>query len=154
MGDPAEAAKKLIEFCQAEVVPIQGADEFFEDLPERLHALDAFDRPHPVSTKVAVTLTQRYLSEPKYRIQLDDLLMGQADKIAVELTSDRFPVSGSFVDDDYAQRTLAYDALSEIAIHIIATGCFWDEDREHMSTWLRSITRTCDLSKSLPIKML
>ena len=144
LGEPSEVGKRLAELCQAEVIPIQGADEFFEDLAERLDALDEFDRPHPVSTKLAVTLAKKYISEPKYRIQLHDLLMDEANRIADELSSERFPLNGLFSDDDYAHRILAFDALSETALHILATGCYWDEQLENMETWLKTIMRVAN----------
>jgi hypothetical protein len=147
LGEPSDSGKKLISLVQAQVIPVQGADEFFEDLDERLSALDEFDKPHPVSTKIAVTLTKKYLSESKYRIRLHDLLMREVDKIAVELASDKYPVSGPFSDEDYEKRILAFDTLSETATHVLATGCFWDKDGQHMDMWLRAIMRVANARK-------
>jgi hypothetical protein len=147
LGEPSDSGKRLINLIQAQIIPIGGADEFFEGLDERLSALDEFDRPHPVSTKIAVTLTKKYLSETKYRIQLHDLLMREVDRIAVEVVSEKYPVNGSFTENDCAKRILAFDVLSETATHVLATGCFWDKDGQYMDIWLRAIVRVANARK-------
>lgn len=141
MGKPARDGQDIIDVCRAQVIPIQGADEFFEDLSERLSALDQFARPHPISTKIAVELTKKYLSEPKYRIKLHDLLMSEVEKIVSQVCSEKYPVSGQFGREDYAQRILDFEAISEVAVHIMATGCYWDEEQRHLDTWLKAINR-------------
>jgi len=148
-GDLSESAKRLVTMNQAEIIPIEGADEFFHDLIERLSALDEFDRPHPISTKIAVAQTKKYLSESKYTIQLHDLIMREADRIADEITSGKYPVDGQFQDSEYARRIEAFDALSEIAIRILATGCYWDREKQHMETWLRAIKRVANAPRSV-----
>jgi SIR2-like domain len=146
LGEPSERGKGLIGHCQAQVVPIRGADEFFEDLSERVVALDECERSHPVSAKIAVALTKKYLAEPKHRIQLHDLLMGEIEKIVGGITSDKYPVTGQFSKDDYAQRIRSFDALTEIAAHIVATGCFWDGEGSHTATWVRALIRLGNLT--------
>jgi len=147
-GTLTESAQQLTTFCQAEVIPIQTADEFFDNLDERVSALEQFDRVHPVSTKIAVALTKKYVAEDKYRIQLRDLLMKEIEKIVTEVCSDRYPTAGTFLTDLLVQRILAFDAASETACCILKEACFWDNEGRNADTYCRSIIRLANAAKS------
>lgn len=147
MGRLSDNGKRLVAFCHAELVPIQNADEFFEDVSEKLDALEQFDQPHPASTKMAVTLTKKYVSESKHRIQMNDLLMREVERIIQELNSRKYPLSGTFCKADYAKRILLFDALSQIAMHVLATGCFWNTRAEYLDIWIRAIQRLANPEK-------
>ncbi len=72
-GQPGKEAMRLIRHRDADVVSIDGADNFFQTLREYVEAVEEFSRPHPLSTEATVAAMKRYLSEPRYRIQLADL---------------------------------------------------------------------------------
>ena len=146
-GNLTDSAKRLADFCKAEVIPIQTADEFFENLDERVSALDQFDHAHPISTKIAVALTKKYVAEDKYRIQLHDLLMNEVEKTISEVCSDRYPVAGSFLMDQLVQRIPAFDAATETACHVLREACFWDNEGRNSDTYCRSITRLANAAK-------
>ncbi len=138
---PSETGRKIMNVCQAEAIQIQGADEFFKDIADKILALEQFNRPHPLSTKMAVSQTKHYLSETKYRIPLHDLLMGEINRIVEEITSEKYPVFGNFENEDYAKRIVSFAALTETAAHILATGCYWDVEQKHMNIWIKAISR-------------
>ena len=131
-GKPSDAAKQLIQFRSAETVDIKGADEFFPELAEKINALVSFDRPHPMSAKIAVAQTKKYLVDPKYKIRLHDLLMGEVEKVMEEISTARYPVIGSFNEQDVADRFKAFGGISDVALHIMIAGCFWEIGRAHV----------------------
>ena len=139
-GKLTTTAKNLVELRGAAVLSIESADQFLPQLAEKLEALAAIDRPHPLSAKVAVAQTKKYLSEPKYKIQLHDLLMQEVNRIVQETTSDRYPVTGNFEPEDVASRVNDFEALSSTAIAVMATGCFWGQPQHH-SVWCNAVER-------------
>ena len=54
-SEPKEIAKRLIKLRRAEVIRIQDANSFFTELEQKVSALSDFDKPHPLSAKIAVT---------------------------------------------------------------------------------------------------
>jgi hypothetical protein len=145
-GKVPEAARKLVDLRGAVPVGIKGADEFFSDLAEKVDALADVDRPHPASAKIAVAQVKRYIVDPKYHIQLHDLLMSEVERIRAETAPERNPVSGSFKDEDFANRIRAFDALSEIIMAEMATGCYWGTEH-HVEIWCKAIERLANPSQ-------
>lgn len=143
----ATAAKTIADQRLAETIMIQNADQFFTQLAEKIDALATFDRPHPLSAKVAVAQTKKYLSEGKYKIQLHDLLMQEVERIVKETSPDCYPISGHFESADVAKRTEAFEALSEIAAGITMIGCYWG-NKEHHVLWVKAIDRLANPSRS------
>lgn len=134
------AAKAIADQRLAETIMIQNADQFFSQLAEKVDALSTIDRPHPLSAKVAVAQAKKYLSEEKYKIQLHDLLMQELEEIVRETSPECYPVNGSFQNEDIAHRIEAFEAISEVAVAIIAIGCYWG-NKEHHALWIKAIDR-------------
>lgn len=82
-GERGGSAAALITRRAGATIPIEGADQFFEDLQAKVQSIAEFSKPHPLSTAAAVATAKRYLSDPKFRIRLSDLI----DSLARELTS-------------------------------------------------------------------
>lgn len=138
IAPPSEVAQSLISHCGAEKIGIQGADEVFDDLNQRLLALEQYGNAHPLSVQTAVALTKRYMSRPEYKIRLFDLLMSEVKGIISELFSSHFPLAGAFQNEDYAKRIRSFDELSLLAVHIVSTGCYWDREKNNMDIWRRA----------------
>ena len=86
-GKPNDSAQQLISHRRAQVIPIEAADVFFQTLQQQVESIEEFSRPHPLSTEAAVSSLKRYIAEPRYRIQLSDLIDKTVGRI-VEVTSD------------------------------------------------------------------
>lgn len=140
-GKLSETATELCEFCRAEELQISGADEFFSTLVEQVEALETIDSDHPISAKIAVALTKKYISESKYRIRLHDLLMGEVDNTLQQTSPENMPLAGQFSDAEYVQRIHSLDSYTANALCIVSTGCFWDRDGSYIDTWYRAVSR-------------
>ena len=55
-GEPSGAAVQLIDRRAARIVPITGADEFFDELAEKIQVIETLSKPHPLSADVAVAI--------------------------------------------------------------------------------------------------
>lgn len=139
-GTLGQAAKTLLGLRAAQTLSIEGADGFFSQLAEKVETLSELDRPHPLSAKVAVVQAKKYLVEPKYRIQLHDLLMQEVERIVQQTGLSNYPVTGNFENKDAVKRFVDFETSSEIAIAIVGTGCFWGTEHQ-WPLWVEAINR-------------
>ncbi len=139
-GEPSESARKLIDHRAAQLIPIRDADNFFSTLQEQVHSLEEFSRPHPLSTEAAVASLKRYLSEPKYRIQLADLVDGEVRRIVEVISGPRFAVEGGKQPDGetFTARVRAFEAASGTLLAMAGVGGYWAE-ADHFHIWKRAL---------------
>jgi hypothetical protein len=145
MGEPGEAARRLIDHRGAFQIAINSADEFFVDLKEKLVSLEEIQRPHPVSKAVAVASLKRYLPEERHRIRLHDLVTTEIAKMTAGLKSSEFDVSAYYRREDFVTRVQKMEALSETAEALFAVGGAWSS-RENYSAWQKALQLAVSIS--------
>jgi hypothetical protein len=136
-GDPAGAAKRLIEHRRGVVVPIKGADAFFSELLEKVESLESINVPHPLSARVAAETAKRLLSEPRHRIRLHDLLTDATEHLIAEVST--FPTDDAS-DTVFQDQVARYEAVTKPLWTLFATGCFWG-DESHNRLWTLCVER-------------
>ena len=142
LGAPGDEAQRLISHRGAQVIPIEAADAFFQDLQQHVESIEEFSRPHPLSTEAAVASLKRYLPEPRYRIQLSDLVAKTVDSV-VEMTSgETFAVQGvpTPTSESVTARVRRYEAACSTLLAMATVGGFWAEE-EHYPVWQRALQR-------------
>lgn len=92
------AAEKLVGVRRATVLPISDADSFFEDLAEKIQALEDYAITDPVSPRIAVARMKRYLAGPEQRINLHDLVHAETDRVYAAMMGSRFSAMTSNID--------------------------------------------------------
>ena len=144
-GEPSGEARQLISTSPGKRTShIADADSFFHTIQQTVESIQEFSRPHPLSTEVAVTSLKRYLSEPRYRIQLSDLI-GETVERAVEAISDQaFDMNAPPPDrESVTARVRAYEAACSTLLSIAAVGGSWAEDEHHVA-WGQAVERLMD----------
>ena len=142
-GEPNEKLDKLIIQRKGKKIPIQNADTFFFKLAENVMALDKFNRPHPLSAKLAGTSLKKYLVGDKHRSYLHDFVMQEVEKLYKELSDDNFSVKVSeipFIPEELNHRLKHYELLTEIVLSIMINGCYWD-DKSQENIWMKCLER-------------
>jgi len=134
-----EQAKKIVEQRNAVLVYIQDADSFFSGLADRIEALDAFRRPHPLSTESAVATAKKFLEDPeRNRIKLEDLVTDEVEAVRKYATSPEFPMLPREPDglaEAWKQQLQKYEASAERLLHILATVSWYDKgENSHLFT--------------------
>lgn len=141
-GEPTDEARRLIDHRGAQVVAIKDADTFFQSIQRHVEALEEFSRPHPLSIEAAVASLKRYLTEPRYRIQLSDLIDEAVDR-AVEATSGpAFVTQGgpAPTTESATARVRSYEAACSTLLAMAPIGGFWAEE-DHFYVWQRALER-------------
>lgn len=139
-GQLGNAAQQLVQIRGGEVVTINDSDAFFQELSEKISALEEFDRPHPLSAKIVVATLKKYLVEDRYKIRLHDLVQQETEKLYSSLSVRKFSFSSPISQDELMQRVRYYESLAEIPLALMITGCYWGEE-EHESSWLKCLAR-------------
>lgn len=140
-GEPSDKAKALITLRSASIVKSPGADQFFEDLAEKVSSLDDIATPHPVSEKVAVATLKRYITNEKSRIRLADLVREETEAAYAKLMDPDFLGRGIDGDSAAYQRKFNFCHVSlTIPLSLMIHGCHWG-DHKHVDLWVRVLER-------------
>lgn len=149
--EPSGTVKQLIGLRRGETIKTQDAGAFFPSLAEKVFALEDINRPHPLSAKVAIATVKKYLVDDHYKIRLHDLVTDELNKLDSELSDAHFPVGigTSFTSEEFLQRIQRYEALTEILLAIMITGCYWGE-QSHLQLWAKCLERLSYRPKAMP----
>ena len=139
---PGDQAQRLIKHRDAQVIGIKDADSFFSELDRLIEALKQFSRPHPLSTEAAVASLKRYLSSPQYRINLDDLVATEVDRVLKVISSPGFEVQNGpeLNATTITARVRAYEAACETLIAMGVVAGYWLEDW-NTAAWQKALAR-------------
>lgn len=140
-GDPSAKAADLIGRRGATLIQISDADSFFDTVSEQVKALEEFSRPHPLSTDAAVATLKRYLSEPKYRIALDDLVSREVENVAATTTGPTFDTNSQNKDGAaILARLKSYEAPSVTLIQMAFVAGQWTEGTQ-VNPWTKALAK-------------
>jgi len=145
-GRVGNNASRLITLRKAQVIPIKNADRFFCKISEKVIALREYDKPHPLSAKLAVASLKRYISEDRYRISLHDLVVEETERVCEAISDEHFPSGGSFSDEELLDRVSRYASSIEILQAIFIYGCYWG-GKQHQYLWVQALQRVANATK-------
>lgn len=147
MGKSNDKAQRLINQRKAETIIIQDADTFFQTVRQHVQSIEDFSTPHPLSIEASVTTLKRYLSEPRYHIQLSDFVDETVERIIKTTTGEAFAVQRSWPSDGKSITAClrSYDAACSILLSMAAVGGYWAKEG-HYSVWQRALQRLSDVS--------
>jgi hypothetical protein len=112
-GQPGTGARELMDHRRARVIGISDADSFFSALSQRVQTLEQSHRQNPLSVELLVNSTKRYLARSEYRIQLDELFTGEAERLIAQLDASEFAANGSWGPEEFRARVRRYEAVTE-----------------------------------------
>lgn len=94
--------------------------------------------------KSTIEIVKEYISDPRYRIQLDDLVTREIRRILFETSDDIFPVQTADVStDDFVDRLNSYEAILKDLQSIIILLSHWGAE-EHRPVLRKIIARVVD----------
>ncbi len=82
LNNPNDSLKELSNFRKGQIVIIESADNFFEEINEKIDALETLN-DDPLSLDVALARLKIYISKEEYRIKLYDLLINETKSIEI-----------------------------------------------------------------------
>lgn len=112
-GALGTGASELAAHRGAKTIPISGADDFFQTLQQRVETLEQSQRQNPLSVELLVNSAKRYLAKPEHRIQLDELLSQEAERLMTQLDASQYAPHGQWSQEEFRSRVRRYEALAE-----------------------------------------
>ncbi|MDP3147484.1 MAG: hypothetical protein Q8N83_00005, partial [Ignavibacteria bacterium] len=119
------AAQKLVDLRSAELITNTTADKFFPELLEKTLSIVELEKQHPISSKIAIATSKKYLSDSKYNINLHDLIISETKKVIDELSENSLSAQGNFSKEEYLRRVSVYESKMEILLNIVITISYW-----------------------------
>ena len=141
-GEPEDKAQRLIDQRGAKVIKIEDADTFFDEIQQNVTSIEEYSRPYPLSTEVAVSSLKRYISDPRHRIRLSDLVNENVEQVIEVTSGEDFAAQGApdADSDSINVRMRKYEAACSTLLAIATIGGFWAE-QEHYHVWQRALQR-------------
>lgn len=109
----SSSAKELAEHRAARTISIASADEFFGTLQQRIVTLEQSRRQNPLSIELLVSSAKRYLARPEFRIQLDELLAQETERLIAQLDGADFSPAAPIDTDTIRLKVRRYESLTE-----------------------------------------
>lgn len=138
-GAPSASADAIISRRAGKLVQIVAADDFFAELEDKVRAVEAINRPHPLSAELAVAMLKEYVPEPKHRIRLHDLLVGERNRTLNALASQVFETN-HWDPPVFAAQTNRYESSLGTLVPLAYQSGMWF-DREQTQFWAETIVQ-------------
>lgn len=135
-----EIAESIVSARKAVTLAIEGADSFFAELEEKIAALHDVDQRHPLTPKLAVATTKRYLVDRQQFIRLNDFVMNETETEYEHLMDATFSLSAPYSDEELERRVRRYEAIVEVLVNVLLVGCYWG-DLTHVPIWRKALQR-------------
>ncbi len=132
---PTATAQMLIEHRAAKFIQIASADRLFDDLVEKVFALNEARTPNPTEVHLAIAAAKRYLTEDRHRIRLHDLIETEARNAQDRLIAIEDACQGSMRDVELDAQTR--ESACEMLLQVLATCGF------HSRGDQRRLLRSC-----------
>ena len=141
-GNPGDKAQRLIDHCVAQIIKIDDANAFFAEIQQNVLSIEEFSKPHPHSIEAAVASLERYIPEPRYRIQLSNLIQETVEQVVEATAGEDFVVEGAPTpnSESITARVRSYEAVCETLLAMATIGGRWAEE-EHYQVWQRALQR-------------
>lgn len=125
-----DSAKEIAEHRRARLVTITDADSFFSGLSRRVETLEQTHRQNPLSIDLLVNSAKRFLAKPEYRIQLDELLTEEVDRLLNRLDTPEFSSQGDWDQAAFQTRVQSYEAATEALARVVGVLGRWGDGSE------------------------
>ena len=123
------------------MIPIEGADSFFEAVQQNVESIEEYSKPHPLSTESAVVTLKRYLSKEEYRIRLSDYVDAAVEQTIQATTGEGFEQGDHLPDSTTVTlRLRRYEPACTTLMHMAAVGGYWANE-ESSAVWERAAER-------------
>lgn len=129
-GTLGSGAQELARHRAAKTIPINGANEFFHTLQQRVETLEQSQRQNPLSVELLVNSAKRYLAKPEHRIQLDELVAEETDRLLDQLDVDTFSVQVQWSKELFRARVQRYEAVTEPLARMMGVLGRWGDGKD------------------------
>lgn len=138
----SDSAQQLLQSRAGQVVAIRDADSFFSDLTEKVFSLEDLQRPHPLSVAAVTATVKRLLADDRHRIQFDDLVCQETDRVIEMLHKIVKDAPGLDFPKNLNLVVATLEMIRPIALH----GIYWGE-QHHLDRLIQIAPRLANEPK-------
>jgi len=124
-----EGLKTLAKKRKGQVIEIRNANSFFQEINERVDALENINDNHPLNASIAVERLKRYIVKDEGKIQLYDLLHNEQEnaynKIQQKKDYNQYPTKELF-----EKLMKEHESAIEILLPLVINGVYWCEPNQ------------------------
>jgi hypothetical protein len=133
----AEEREKLASRLKEALVPI---------LKQLAVKVEEDSAPRPLTPDAASARVKEFLADERFRIQLSELVMTQANDLAQKIGSREFPIQmPQLTVDTIKERLKRYEEMSQVALAIMIAGCYYGT-QAHEKLWVDLMQRVANAS--------
>ena len=132
-GKLTPLADDLVQKRAAHVVPIAGADEFFEALQRNIETQAKLQRQNPRSIDLLVASAKRFMGRPEERISLEALINEETAILVALLDGKEFEANGPWSDQRFKDAVGRYEAITEPTARLFGVLGRWGDGSEFKS---------------------
>ena len=129
-GKLGDGAEEITSRRGARTIAIADADSFFTDLCEKVKTLEQTHRENPLGVELLVSSAKRYLAKPEHRIQLDELVAAESQRLIEQIDSPLSAAAGPMHAEAFRARVSAYEALTEPLARVAGVLGRWGDGSE------------------------
>ncbi|MEX2255040.1 MAG: hypothetical protein WEC34_06355 [Acidimicrobiia bacterium] len=131
-GRPTAGGEEVIKARAAIPVAITDADSFFDAVVSKVFALRDLQDRQPSNSDIAVAEVKRYLPDPIHRVRLNDLIMGEVERVIDATSPALMPLDMPALDPSrYMERLHAIEAEVAQLAPMMATLAFYADEPRH-----------------------
>lgn len=138
------------------MLTISDADAFFSGLQQRVETLEQTRRQNPLSVQLLVHTAKRYVAKPEHRIQLDDLITQETDRIVTLLDVPELAPQGSVSQQRLLETIHTYEGAAEALARIAGLLGRWGDNAETalVLDLIRTLCKNADKAKGGTVPLL
>lgn len=129
-GELGSRAQELVNHRAARVVPVTDADAFFSKLLQCVQTLEYSHRQNPLSVEMLVASAKRLLFKPEFRIQLDELIAEETDRLIAKIDDPKFAECFQYDQAVVCERVVNYESATEALAKMAGVLGRWGDDSE------------------------
>lgn len=136
---PGAAAQALVQRRAGKIIDIADADNFFDELAQKVETIENMRMPHPLSAQLAVALMKEYIPEATHRIRLHDLVAKEIARAADAMHPADFPThTGLKLEEAFVEQANRFVSLLGTLVPMAYTAGIWASE-EQASQWFNAI---------------
>ncbi len=139
-GNTTKEADELIKKRDAQTIEIKDANTFFDQLAEKIYALEDLKRPAPSDVRLATAMIKRYLSENKHRIRLKDSIMDQTTLTIDSIAAAELSGAAQWSAEEFKRRLKFYESKTEVLRAMASVGAFYSLPDQN-NLWINLVKR-------------
>lgn len=117
---------------------LSAAEPRFRAVNEGVRISEGSSSQYSDSTEDPVSKLKRYLSEPRYRIQLEDLVVETVNQVVETISSKEFSAEPEIAGESFTARVDAYERACATLLEMAVVAGYWAE-KDHYVVWQRAL---------------